>query len=322
MKISPFLIFALLLITKTYSQETYKVTAKNGLNIRKESSLKSEIIGKIIFNTELETVKSDQKKEKIFDNNIPIEGEWVKIDLSQFNEIKTTISHGYIFNGFLKLQKPHISVGYVANYDNLPKLKFEEISEKEFIKSNPITTTILPEIEKNDSHFTIKTKNDSFSFKNYKDHKGNEGWSGSEYMGYYPELAFHVVINSYTSGNLGFAELILIDDTTDNIFDIASIGDGAIAKPIPSPNKDYLIYYYNYIYEQKECFIALLKINPKERNNPKTYLTEHKSFDSKEWAIEEIRWSNNHTCLIKGYEEVYENKEWIKKFKYYKTEIE
>lgn len=48
-KSSFFLIIILLFMTKTYSQEIYKVTAENGLNIRKESNLKSEITGKTLF---------------------------------------------------------------------------------------------------------------------------------------------------------------------------------------------------------------------------------------------------------------------------------
>ena len=61
-KHNAFLIIIIIFISKTFSQETYVVTARNGLNIRKESSLNSEIIGKILFTTELKTIKSNQKK--------------------------------------------------------------------------------------------------------------------------------------------------------------------------------------------------------------------------------------------------------------------
>ncbi|MGJ8734599.1 MAG: SH3 domain-containing protein, partial [Cellulophaga sp.] len=111
-KIISFIII-LFFMTKAYSQEIYRVTAESGLNIRKESSIKSEIIGKILFDTKLETVKSNKKKDTIFDNKISIPGEWIKVDLSQFEGIKTNNNYGYLFNGFLKLEKPYIPIGHI-----------------------------------------------------------------------------------------------------------------------------------------------------------------------------------------------------------------
>ncbi|WP_158976917.1 SH3 domain-containing protein [Cellulophaga sp. L1A9] len=312
----------LFFMTKTYSQEIYRVTAESGLNIRKESSIKSEIIGKILFGTKLETIKSNKKKDTIFDNKTSISGEWIKVDLSQFEGIKTNNNYGYLFNGFLKLEKPYISIGHIDKYNNLPKLEFEEITEDEFNKTFSIKPVEIKKIEKNDSHFTIKTKNQSFTFKIYKDYKENGGWSGSEYKGYYPEFGFYAVQNNFTSDYLGFGQLILIDSITDNIYDIISIGDGAVEKPISSPKNDYLIYYYNFIYGGDEsCFIGLIKINEQKREIPKMYLTEYKSFNSKKWKIEEIKWSDNYTCIIKGYTKTYENEKWVKHFKYYETKI-
>ena len=50
--------------------------------------------------------------------------------------------------------------------------------------------------------------------------------------------------------------------------------------------------------------------------------TDYCSKKNHRFAIEKIVWKTDNSFFVKGYEEVYENEEWIKKYKYYKTEFE
>jgi hypothetical protein len=59
-----------------------------------------------------------------------------------------------------------------------------------------------------------------------------------------------------------------------------------------------------------------------DRLNPKNYLSEYASYTSQDFAIEKIVWKTDNSFYVKGYEEVYENEKWVKKYKYYKTEFD
>lgn len=75
------------------------------------------------------------------------------------------------------------------------------------------------------------------------------------------------------------------------------------------------------MYSENESFISLIKVNASAKLEANNYLSEYKSYHSQDWKVEAIRWSNAYTCIIKASEKVYQNKTWIKTYKYFKTDI-
>ena len=210
-----------------------------------------------------------------------------------------------------------IEVGYLDNFEKTPQITIESASEKEFLILKPNVYLKQTKIEKNSKEFYLQTIKKKHSFRIYKDYGGEKSWSGYNYNGYYPELQLYAITEITTSENLGFAQLSLLDSLTDNYYNLISFGDGSVELPIPSLDKQYMVYYYNAAYENKNCDIGILKISDRKQAN--NYLREHAFYHSDEFAIEQIKWKTNHCFYIKGYEEVYINDQWEKKFSYYKA---
>lgn len=206
-----------------------------------------------------------------------------------------------------------IELGYVETYEKLPKLAFNKITETEFNSYTTENFLITPKFKQNKNYFYIKTKTKNYKFKKDKNNSGN----GSEFLGYYPKLKLFALTNNSTTEGLGFGELMLIDGETDYKYRIISIGDASVEKPIPSMNNKYLVYYYNNVYEHKNSFIGVLKVN--EKSNPKQFLQEYQSFQSDYFAIEKIIWKDDNIFIVKGFEEKYINQKWIKEYSYYQT---
>lgn len=101
-----------------------------------------------------------------------------------------------------------------------------------------------------------------------------------------PKLTFETITENSNSENLGFGQLFLLDSLNDYRYNIISFGDGSVELPIPSINNNYLVYFYNSVYEHKNCNIGVLKTNKK--SNPKNYLNEYASYNSTDFAIEKI----------------------------------
>jgi len=212
-----------------------------------------------------------------------------------------------------------IRVGYYDQYENLPKLKFEILSEKEFSTyrfENKISYT--PPQEKGQYYF-IPTQVRKHKFKQYANYGEDEGFSGFEFVGYYPDLKLFALTENSTSESLGFGELFLLDSLTDYRYSIISFGDASVTTPILSPSNEYLVYYDNSVYEHHNCNIGILKIN--DKSTPEKYLSEFASYYSEEFAIEQLIWIADDVFVVKGYEEVYENEEFVKYYKYYKTDL-
>jgi hypothetical protein len=148
---------------------------------------------------------------------------------------------------------------------------------------------------------------------------GEESWNGNEFLGYYPASKLFAITENSTSESLSFGQLFLLDSLNDYKYNIISFGDGSVELPIPSINNKYFVYFYNSVYEHKNCDIGILKINGKSA--PKEYLNEYASYNSTDFAIEKIVWKSDNIFFVKGYEEIYENDNWVKKYKYYKTEL-
>jgi len=214
----------------------------------------------------------------------------------------------------------NIDIGYPDTYEKLPKLTFETITEKEFLSLEPIKPMQIFKPEQNGNFFYIRTALKKHKFKKYRNYGGAESWSGFEYLGYYPASKFFAITENSTSESLGFGQLFLLDSLNDYKYNIISFGDGAVELPIPSINNKYFVYFYNSVYEHKNCDIGVLKVN--DRLNPKNYLSEYASYTSQDFAIEKIVWKTDNSFYVKGYEEVYENEKWVKKYKYYKTEFD
>lgn len=216
--------------------------------------------------------------------------------------------------------KKDIEIGYADTYEKLPQLIFEEISENEFLSLSDASPPhpIVP--EQNQDFFYIHTASKKHRFPKYRDYGDNKGWSGFEYVGYYPDCRLFAIRQHWESDNLGFSELSLWDEVTDYRYRIVSWGDGAVEPPLLSPNHRYLVYYYNQDYEFRNSDIGILKIN--DRRDPRHYLTEYASFHSTEFAVEKIVWKTGNSFLVKGYQEVLENEKWTKKYRYYMTKFD
>lgn len=216
-----------------------------------------------------------------------------------------------------KGKQKQVVLGYSEQFEKLPKLVFDTISESEFnqLQTKKYLTQLKPEQRGN--YFFVQTAAQKHRFKKYADYGGEASWSGNELMGYYPALKLYALTENSTSENLGFGELFLLDSLTDYQYTIVSFGDGSVQLPIPSVQNKYLVYYYNAMYDHKDADIGILKINSK--GQPEKYLTEYASYHSTDFAVEKIVWKSDHCFYVKGYEEVYENEKWVKKYKYYRT---
>jgi len=315
------LLITLLFTFTTYGQDTYIVTAKNGLNIRVAPESNAKKLGVLPFEFELKINSSTDIVETVKDGDTKVSGEWIKIELKQLPSIHSSKQYGYIFDAYIKWKNPYKDIGHIDTFEKLPSLKFTAITEVEYNKTDSIAPSKLTKIEKDDTHFFIKTNKETHQFKFYKDYGANGGWSGSEFIGYYPAFQFYAITTNFTSGGLGFGQFILIDRVTNHQYTLISIGDGEVQQPIPSPNNDYLIYYYNLMYSENESFISLIKVNASAKLDANNYLSEYKSYHATDWQVEAIRWSQAYTCVVKASHKVYQNKKWIKTFKYFKTEI-
>lgn len=216
-------------------------------------------------------------------------------------------------------RKQYVNIGYDENYQKLPKLIFETADEAEFLslEQQKYIETFKPEGEGN--YFYIQTRLKKHKFKKYNDYGGKLGWSGYEFSGYYPATKLYAITEHSTSENLNFSQLFLLDSMNGYNYNIISFGDASVALPVPSINNKYFVYFYNAVYDHKNCDIGILKIN--DKSNPKTYLSEYASYRSADFAVEKIIWKTDNSFFVKGYEEVYENNQWIKKYKYFKTEF-
>lgn len=213
-----------------------------------------------------------------------------------------------------------VDIGYYEKYEKLPKLTFETTTEKDFLSLEQKKNIQSLKPEQNSNFFYVQTSSRKHKFKKYRDYGGAESWSGFVLLGYYPISKLFAIQENSTSDNLSFGQLFLLDSLNNYEYNIISFGDGAVELPIPSINNKYFVYFYNSVYEHKNCDIGVLKIS--DKSNPKNYLSEFASYNSKDFAIEKIVWKTDNSFFVKGYEEVYENDKWVKKYKYYKTEFE
>lgn len=285
------------------NQDKLLLLTKNMTNGCFDLLVKNEIVVENYFVNEQGECESREEKTVEKDTLQFRNGQYSLKNLPEWNEDKSK----------------SIELGYADTYDSLPKLHFDIISESDFDKVHFEYSFTKPELKNKGVNFFVTTSSMEHNFKKYDDYGGDEGFSGYEFIGYYPQLKLYALTENSTSESLGFGELFLLDSLSDYTYKIISFGDGSVSAPIPSPSNKYLVYYDNSVYEHKNCNIGILKVNSK--SSPKSYLTEYASYYSDEFAIEQLIWASDNTILIKGYEEVYENEEWVKYFKYYKANL-
>lgn len=223
------------------------------------------------------------------------------------------------FSSFAQIKKG-VVVGYLETYEKLPKLSFATSSFEEYDQCPVIAHRIKPKLKASKTHHIIPTKGKQFRFRKYKDYGGNDGFSGYDFLGFYPQLKMYVITENSTAEHLGFSSLELIDSLTSYQYHLVSIGDGAVEAPVPSLQGKYLVYFYNWPYEDNSCFIGLLKVN--QRSKPDIMLVEKASFDTKKWAVESIKWLDDKTFYVKAFTVKPHQRQGSRFYQYLKGKIE
>ncbi|WP_316819168.1 hypothetical protein [Pedobacter nyackensis] len=216
--------------------------------------------------------------------------------------------------------KNEVAVGYPETYEKLPKLSFTTSSFREYDQCTTMVYMVKPKLRASKTHYVIPTKGKQFNFRKYKDYDGSDGFRGYEFLGFYPQLKMFAVTESSTAEHLGFSSLVLIDSLTSYKYHLVSIGDGAVEAPIPSVQGKYLVYFYNWPYEDNSCFIGLLKVN--QRSKPDKMLAEKASCDTKKWAVESIKWLDDETFYVKVFTVKAHQRQGSKFYQYLKGKIE
>jgi hypothetical protein len=216
--------------------------------------------------------------------------------------------------------KKEVVVGYPETYEKLPKLSFTASSFAEYDKCPAMIYFVKPKLKASKMHHIIPTKGKQFNLRKYKDYGGNDGFSGYEVLGFYPKLKMFAITENSTAEHLGFSVLVLIDSLTSYQYHLVSIGDGAVEAPIPSMHDKYLVYFYNWPYEDNSCFIGLLKVN--HSSKPGKMLDEKASFDTKKWAVESIKWLDDATFYVKAFTVKAHQRQGSRFYQYLKGKIE
>lgn len=213
------------------------------------------------------------------------------------------------------------TIGYANQFDLLPKLNFEKSTQAKY-DSIPATNMLTqPKLFGDASHFSIQTKKGMLNLKKYNEKvNSTEGFKGYQYAGYYPTLQMHALFSHHTAEHIGFSDLILVDDLSAKKYAIASVGDDAVQLPIPSPKQQYLVYFYNWMYQKNSSFIGVLKIG--SRNQPQTLLVEKASYETKKWAVEGIKWVNDRAFIVKAFTTEKNGTVQVKRYDYYLAQLQ
>lgn len=97
------------------AQETYFVTAPNGLILRDSPDKNANKITAIPYKSEVKSLENTKIRLNLLDNGKLIEGEWIKVKFNNHSDTHT----GYVFSGYLinesKLIVPNKKMGIVTN---------------------------------------------------------------------------------------------------------------------------------------------------------------------------------------------------------------
>lgn len=216
-------------------------------------------------------------------------------------------------------QKNEVSIGYVDTYEKLPKISFQKTTAAEYERYEQDKTLAKPKLKETKSQFQIIAKGKPYWLKKYDSQAGSDGFRGFEFFGYFPKLKMYVLTSNATSEHIGFSDLILVDSLSNYRYAIVSIGDAAVETPVPSVNSKYLLYFYNELYKANNCTIAILKVN--DRKAPSKLLTEYQYFKTDKWNVDQIKWIDDHSFLVKALVSKMENSQRSKHFEYYKAQL-
>ncbi|WP_452222774.1 SH3 domain-containing protein [Lacinutrix chionoecetis] len=89
-----------LFVAFSYGQDYAYVTADSGLTVREKPDIGASKLGKLMYNEAVEVVEKTDVKLVILDQGNKVSGEWVKIKMNGYEDLK-----GYVFNGFLSDSK-------------------------------------------------------------------------------------------------------------------------------------------------------------------------------------------------------------------------
>ena len=212
----------------------------------------------------------------------------------------------------------NIAIGYLENYEKLPKIKFEQTTEEEYNKYKISGKPDPLKIKETETHFTLSTKVKKIKLK--KTNQELNDFNGYEYLGYYSKLKMYAITDNSIADNLAFNTFVLIDSLTAQDYSIVSIGDGAVEIPILSTNTNYLLYYYNRPYNGQGCFIGLLAIHKNAK--PEHRFKEKMSFNSKGCSVEGIKWIDDKSFILKTFVTEKKTDRPVKIFSYFKAMIE
>ncbi|WP_233789101.1 hypothetical protein [Sphingobacterium sp. HMA12] len=213
------------------------------------------------------------------------------------------------------------AVGYADSYDNLPTIHFKTVTEKDYKKASAVNqlTRPIPTIDRN--NIIIPTGNGKVKLQKYDDSPNQlDGFRGWQYKGYFPVLKCYALVSHSVSEHLDFSDMVLIDSNSAVKNIIISVGDAAVELPVPSPNGRFVAYYYNYDYERNSCFIGLLKVQD-GGDQKKCRLSELMSFQTKDWAVDDIRWLDDNSFIVKAYTMQGQGDQKKKQFIYYLTKL-
>lgn len=194
-----------------------------------------------------------------------------------------------------------LAVGYADRYDSLPAIRVEIAEKQRYERATPAPKMIFTHVAIKKNTLLVSTGDGIITLKKYNDSSGqDDGFRGWQYMGYFPRLQMHALVSHSVSEHLGFSDMVLLDSATSDQYGIVSIGDAAVALPIHSPDGRFLAYYYNHVYEHNSCFIGLLEIRD-GMIGAHARISEKASFQTKDWAVEDIRWIDNTSFIVKTY---------------------
>lgn len=223
------------------------------------------------------------------------------------------------FNAFSQ-EKNEVSIGYIDTYEKLPKITFRKTSAAEYEQYKPAKALVKLKLKETKSQFQIRAKGKPYWLKKYNPQAGGEGFRGFEFFGYFPKLKMYVLTSNATAEHIGFSDLILVDSLSNYRYTIVSVGDAAVETPVPSVHSKYLLYFYNEVYNTNNCTIAILKVN--DRKVPSKLLTEYQYFKTDKWAVDQIRWIDDRSFLLKAVVRSVENSQRSEHFEYYKAKLD
>ena len=215
-----------------------------------------------------------------------------------------------------------LAVGYADRYDSLPHLRFQITEKQLYEKAAPAPKMIFTNAAVEGDTLIVHTADGRKTFKKYDDSPGlHDGFRGWQYMGYFPILKMHAIVSHDVSENLGFSDLVLLDSITSDQYGIVSAGDAAVELPVHSPNGRFLAYYYNPVYERNSCFIGLIEIRDANSSHG-ARLAEKASFQTKDWAVEDLRWVDNNSFIVKAYTIIGRGVQESRQYVYYQARLD